>query len=233
LAIFAALFSTAEAHRAARLADSMAPWQTGASMVHSLLLALLILLAAAGCGGPSYMTQAASPQPPAADPAMATVFFIRPSGYAGGREYVILDETGRFLGEVKGESYFVTKMPPGEHSFVAWSEGSPTLRATLEAGKIYYVEVGVVIGAWSPRARLFAIGPQRKPWPELAGWLAQSRLLVPTQGAEQRFAQDKGAEAREVVQKGLAEYAGYDAEAKSLRTLTPADGVPAPAGAAP
>ena len=52
-------------------------------------------------------------------------------------------------------------MPPGQYQFVSWGEGTPALEAQVEAGRVYYVEVGTVIGAWTARARLFGVGPRR------------------------------------------------------------------------
>jgi hypothetical protein len=88
--------------------------------------------------------------------------------------------------------------------------------------------LGITVGAWCPRARLFAIGPHRKQWSELPSWLAESKMVALSATGEQAFMQEKGSEIPEVVEKGLTNYAGYDAEAKQLRTLTPADGVAAP-----
>lgn len=177
-----------------------------------------------GCGS-GYMMEAQAPQTVAANASAATVVFIRPSSY-GGREFPILDEHGRFLGATPGDSWFVTSVPAGEHMFIAWSEGTPTLKATLEPGKIYYVEVGVTMGAWSARARLFAVGPQRPQWAELPKWLSDTKPVVAAPDAMQRFQADLGDEVSTVVQKGVQNYAEYDAEAKGLRTLQPADGVP-------
>lgn len=193
------------------------------------VMALALALLMVGCGR-GYMMEAQTPQSVGANASAATVIFVRPSGYGGG-EFPILDGQGHFLGAAPGNSWFVVSVPAGEHLFIAWSEGTPALKATLEAGKIYYVEVGVTIGAWSPRARLFAVGPQRPQWAELPKWLSETTPVVPAPDAGQRFQAKQGGEVGEVVQKGVQNYAEYDAEAKGQRTLQVTDGVTAPVAA--
>jgi hypothetical protein len=194
-------------------------------------LVFMLTLTTFGCGVSSkYMTTLEVPQVVAVDPAVATVVFIRPSSYGGRVQHVIVDSKGRFLGECWGETYFVVKVPPGEHMFISWGEGTPALKATVEAGKVYYVEVGVTMGAWSARARLFAMGPQRESWAELPQWLKESTMLVPNEPAGQAYLQGRD-DTGEVIQKGVKNYAEYDAEAIQKRTLLAADGVPAPVAA--
>lgn len=192
---------------------------------------IVLLVAATGCGTSSkYMTTLKAPQPLAADASAATVVFIRPSGYGGGQKNVIMDEKGRFLGESWGWTYFAVKVPPGEHTFVSWTEGTPALKATLAPGKVYYVEVGATMGAWSARMRLFAIGPQRKQWAELPEWLGKATMLVPNEPAGQAYLQSRD-DTMEVVGKGLKNYSEYEGEERELRTLVAGDGVPAPVAA--
>jgi len=192
------------------------------------LLSLLVLaLACLSCGGSDYMHALQTPQAIAAEANMATVVFIRPSSY-GGSSYPVLDHNGRLLGEAMGDTYFVAKMPPGQYMFIVWSEGTPAMKATVEAGKIYYVEVGVTIGMWSARARLFAVGPQRKQWPELPEWLAESVMTAPIAGAAQAFARNEGEDVPEILQKGNQNFSEYDAEEMHERTLMPTDGLDAP-----
>lgn len=192
------------------------------------LLTLILTFLASGCGGLKYMDEVKAPQAVRTNPAQATVVFIRPSGYGGGTSFDIMDQSGRFLGEVNGESYFVSQMPPGQYTFIAWSEGTPAMKATVEAGKIYYVEVGVTIGMWGGHARLFAIGPQREQWAKLPEWLHDSTELLPKANASSSFKGDRGSDEQEVIQKGIDNYAGYEGDEKQKRTLLPSDGVSTP-----
>jgi hypothetical protein len=198
------------------------------------LLAFALALATLGCGS-KFMIEARAPMAFAPDPAAATVIFIRPSRFASAIRPAILDERGTFLGEALPSSHFAVRVTPGEHLFVAWSEGTPALRATLEGGKFYYVEIGIVPGVWSARARLFAVGPGREQWAKLPEWLADSRMMVLPPEAARAFMEAKGDGVREVVSKGQSSYADYEQEARrgdptavQKRTLVLADGVPQP-----
>lgn len=194
----------------------------------------LFSLAALGCTVSSpYMETLAAPQPIAVEPGSATVVFVRPTGYAGRAKHMILDEKGRFLGECWGETYFPVKVPPGQHTFISWSEGTPALQASVDAGKVYYVEVGVTIGAWAARARLFGVGPQRESWGELPEWLARSKMLLPNEAAGQAHFATIPDRVNEVIQKGLQNWSEYDAEARGKRSLNPADGVTSGPGIGP
>lgn len=187
---------------------------------------MALALGAPGCGYSSdYMSKLEVPTPVMVDPSSATLVVVRPSNYGGALKTAILDDRSGFLGESSGKSYFVTHIAPGEHTLVAWSEGTPALHATVEAGKVYYVEVGMVMGFWSGHARLFAVGPQRPQWQKLPEWLHDCDMEVLQPGAAQRFAQEKD-RMSEVIQKGIANYAGYDGEQREKRTLLPTDGVP-------
>lgn len=190
-----------------------------------MIVWIMTLFVLAGCGVSSpYMTKLEVARAVVANPSAATVVFVRPSGYGGRQKVVILDERGRFLGECWGKTHFAVAVPPGEHTFIAWSEGTPALHATLEPGKIYYVEVGFVIGFWSGRARLFAVGPQRQQWRDIVHWIEDTEMLVPNEPAGQAYVDERG-DKEDVVQKGLANYAGYEGEERERRTLLPSDGV--------
>jgi hypothetical protein len=202
----------------------------GFSLGRVILLAFVALLAG-GCSVTSlYMTQLEAPAPIAADANLATVVFIRPSGYAGQLKTVIMDQAGRFLGECWGKTYFAVKMPPGQYDFVSWGEGTPALHAQVDSGKFYYVEVGTVIGAWTARARLFGVGPQRSNGPELAEWLANTKMLVPDEAAGRAYLQSRADDVASVLAKGRGSWSGYDADDRQKRSIGPADAYSAPVG---
>jgi len=186
----------------------------------TLALALFML----GCG-PKYMVPVQPPQALAANSGSATIVFIRPSSYAGG-EPAVLDGRGNFLGCLPGESRFAVVVSPGEHTFIVWHEGTPALVAQVEAGKIYYVELSMIWG-WSGRARLFAVGPNRKQWNELPEWLSETEDITLAPNGREKFIADHDHDLQEVVAKGIGNWGEYDAEARGLRSLTPADGVAA------
>jgi hypothetical protein len=192
-----------------------------------VLFFALLALVAGGCTVESrYMAKVESPHAVGPNSATATVVFVRPSNYAGRLRTVIMDQSGRFLGECWGKTYFAVTMPPGHYQFISWGEGTPALDATVEAGRVYYVEVGTVIGAWTARARLFGVGPGRKAWPELASWLGKSTMLIPDEAAGQTYLRERGPDVQNVIEKARGSWDEYDAEDRAKRSIGPADGVP-------
>jgi hypothetical protein len=188
------------------------------------LVGLAIANSACAASSP-YMAKADVAGSVQADRATATVVFVRPSSYAPAVKVTILDGSGRFLGDSLPKTYFSAKLSPGDHSFVSSGEGTPSMEAHLEAGKIYYVEVAPIFGAWSARARLFAIGPQRSQWARLPSWLAGSTRLVPDEAAGQQHLADRPDDTRTVLEKGAEAFAGYGDGDRTKRTLLPTDGV--------
>jgi hypothetical protein len=207
----------------------------------SALLLLAISLTACAASSP-YMKEADAPSAVTVDAAAATVVFIRPAGDEAGVHHVILDEKGRFLGISRSEAYFGVKVAPGEHTFMSYVDGNtfgngadrrsgtPALKATLEAGKLYYVHVVAVPGSYTTRARLIGLGPSRSGWNELPGWLAKSTPLVPDEAQGQAHVRET-LDVNVVVQKGLRTIAEYDSATLAERSLTPSDGVSAPVAA--
>jgi len=206
-----------------------------------LLPALLVVVLSLTCCAASspYMTTVDAASAVTVDAAAATVVFIRPASDEPGVHHVILDEKGRFLGLSSSQVYFPVKVPPGEHTFMSYVDGStfgngadrrtgtPALKATLEAGKLYYVQVVAIPGSFTTRARLIGLGPSRKSWDVLPDWLAKCKPLVPNEPDGQAHVRET-LDVNLVVQKGLRAIAEYTPEKLAERSLTPGDGVSAP-----
>src|SRR4051794_19585435 len=101
-------------------------WET----VRVLATAAVAAAALTGCTFAAPHMRPAASRAIVADPAAATVVFVRPSFLGAAITSVIATSQGRFLGESQAKSYFVVKLPPGEHLLVSWSESTPALRAT-------------------------------------------------------------------------------------------------------
>lgn len=155
----------------------------------------------------------------------ATVVFFRPSSMATAIRPVVVDEAGHVVGQLRPGGYFATTVPAGEHTFVLWGEGTPTLRATVEAGEIYYVKIDVSAGFWVARFPMVAMGPGREAWGEVPGWLEHSKRwdVVPAETAA--YATERADDVRVVLQKSEHVWERYDEERRRNRTLTPDDGV--------
>ncbi len=58
---------------------------------------------------------------------------------------------GKFIGETMGSTYFITKVPPGEHYVVGASENTAIAHFNFQAGKKYCLRQGVTMGIWRAR----------------------------------------------------------------------------------
>jgi hypothetical protein len=159
---------------------------------------------------------------PAAD--QATVVFVRPSSFGGGLKQTILDGKGRFLGEALPSSRFSVTLPPGEHTFIVWAENTSAVKANLAAGKIYFVEVSLSMGALSARADLVPVKPGSEAWGKLEGWLADTDAFDPDASGGQAYLAGRKEDVDERIKRAREHLANYDAEDLTAHTLGPQDG---------
>jgi hypothetical protein len=137
-------------------------------------------LALTGCAGSSDYMREARPAAPIAAPAdRAVVVFVRPSGLAFGINFSIIDQTGHWMGDAVSKSHFAVALPPGDYTFVAWAENTDLVKASLDAGRIYYVEVSPALGALYAQVSLEALTPRSVDWKNLPGWLTDTKRLEP------------------------------------------------------
>jgi hypothetical protein len=83
----------------------------------------------------------------------ALVYVVRPAsvGYAIKSFFLCDDE---ILGINKGRCYFFAHVAPGKHVFWSKSENVDALELTVEAGKTYYIQQHVQVGALRARTKL-------------------------------------------------------------------------------
>ncbi|HEX8792490.1 MAG TPA: hypothetical protein VF765_16195 [Polyangiaceae bacterium] len=190
----------------------------------SLLFALM--LTSAGCAGSSdYMTKARSAAPLAAPADRAMVVFVRPSGMAFAINFSIVDQNGRWLGDAVSQSHFAVALPPGEYTFVGWAENTDLVKATVAAGRIYYVEVSPALGALYSQVSLEALTPRSSDWSELPHWLEGTTRLepLPTGAA---YMDQRHADAMKRVASANENWSDMSPDDRAQRTLREADGVP-------
>lgn len=175
-----------------------------------------------GCAPHAAMQELAAPLPSWPPPGQAVVVFVRPSSYARGDAFAILDERARLLGISQAATWFEARVSPGPHAFFADARNVPALRATLAPAKTYYVQVDASWAVFTVRVDLLAIAPRFERWQERDLWLAHSvgyQLIAPEQSsldAERRH---------DIVARGLERlHGGYDANELDQRTLMPGDG---------
>lgn len=182
-------------------------------------------LGAVGCSASSeFMRPVAAPTAVKAAADEATVVFVRPSGFGGALKQTILDGKGRFLGDALPSSRFAVKMAPGEHTFIVWAENTNAVKASLAAGKVYFVEVSLSMGALSARADLLPIKPGTEAWRSLDEWLADTEVFDPDTAGGQAYLEERKEDVEERIKRAREHLAEYDAEDLALHTMGPGDG---------
>lgn len=186
-------------------------------------LAAVIFFAVTACntGTSPYMTAAPGPAAEVATDT-ATVVFVRPSQFGGADRVTIMDGKGRFLGDTLPGTSFSVKMPAGEHLFISWGENTSAVKATLAAGKVYYVEAQGASG--SPRLALRAVTLKSPSYGQIDAWLAKSRPLTPDEAKGQAYLQAEAKGVESAVARGNKVFAEYDAAALPDHTLSAEDG---------
>lgn len=62
----------------------------------------------------------------------------------------------KFIGETKGNTYFVTEVTPGEHYVICSTENTAVALLNFEPGKRYFLREGVTMGLWRARTSGFS-----------------------------------------------------------------------------
>jgi hypothetical protein len=166
---------------------------------------------------------ASSPTAEAAADA-ATVVFVRPSVLGGAARVTLIDGKGRFLGDTLPGTYFAVKMPPGDHVFVSWGENASAVKATVVAGKTYYVEAYGPGGPGTPPLALRAVGLTSPSWAAVDGWLASGKALTPDEAKGQEYLQHDPAGVTAAIERGNRAIAEYQGDELTAHTLTAEDG---------
>jgi hypothetical protein len=191
-------------------------------LMWNLAVVALGALTLGACASTSarFMAEVAPPQPIVAPPGQAMVVFVRPSNLAFAVSANILDESGRFLGDIPAKGHFAAPMPPGRHMLVIWAENTDAMTVNLLPGRIYFVEVYASMGAWSAHMHLRAIKPSLPSWYQKDNWIVNSTQYVVDQMGGQANLAAKGMEAvQERLRRGqehLAQYQGPDLDAHML-----------------
>lgn len=197
---------------------------SGARLLLIASFSACLVSLASGCTGKSpYMTPASRSGIEAAQDS-ATVVFVRPSQYGGADRIVIMDGKGRFLGETMPKTYFATKVPAGDHIFLSWGETTSAIKASLVAGKVYYVEAYGPTGAGTPRLELRAVTLKSPEWGKVDGWLASADALATDEPAGQAYLREHPSRVESAVHHGNEAIAEYKPHELAEHTLTAEDG---------
>lgn len=142
-----------------------------------LLFAGLVVLALSACAGGNAMVKSQAPVTVSAD--KATIVFMRPSNFGFAISSAVYDNTAaqpQFIGLVEANTKVAYVVEPGEHSFMVVSEAADFLKATVDAGKTYYVLVTPRMGAWRARFSFRPLRHDELSGAEFAGWDKETTL---------------------------------------------------------
>lgn len=182
------------------------------------LTCALLLLSSASCG--SNMVEVAVPLPELPSIGQAVVVFVQPSTYADRAHFPIFDHAGRFLGDSEPACWFAVELAPGDYEFYARAGNTAAMRASLVAGRTYFVEVSPGLGFFRTRVQLLPIAPRFATWKKRDDWVAETR-------SERRIGRSDldADDVADLVSRGHGVWADYDASDRERRTLYPGDGI--------
>ena len=89
----------------------------------------------------------------------AVIYFVRPSGMGFAINFSYFDST-KLIGKFNGPKYIRYECDPGKHLFWARSENRDFVEADVEAGKIYFIEAIVQMGALKAAVNLDPVDPK-------------------------------------------------------------------------
>ncbi|HVE43215.1 MAG TPA: hypothetical protein VNM14_25290 [Planctomycetota bacterium] len=121
---------------------------------------LLLLPLLASCGGPALMLRAPEEtEPPGTDEAKVVVY--RDSFRNATKPYAFFDDE-ELIGFSETGTWFEVRCTPGEHFFFLHGVSSAGVRATLDAGKTYFLRVDSIPRFFRLQLRLTPIVPGMK-----------------------------------------------------------------------
>jgi hypothetical protein len=159
---------------------------------------LAVVILASFC---SFYAGAQTIDPAPAD--KAVVYFVRPSALGFAINFTYFDST-RLIGKFNGPAYIRYTCDPGRHLFWARSENRDFVEADVEAGKVYFIEAIVKMGAVKAAVALEPVDPndekRMKRIMKLIGKKKSQSFTDDELKAEEEKMQD-------VIARGLEKYA--------------------------
>jgi len=115
------------------------------------------------------MVEQDNPVEPKVDPDKSTLVVMRTTSFGFAVVFPSYID-GKYIGQTKGKSYFITKVDPGEHWLIGEGENRAVAKITFESGKVYYLEQLVIMGAMKARTGWHPRDPEyfREQLPELS-----------------------------------------------------------------
>jgi len=176
----------------------------------STLVLLVMVLGLSGCAS-SMMLKADSILSPG--PNYAVVNFLRPSALGGAIKFGIWDRDN-FIGILTPRNYIQYKASPGEHLFMARAENWAVIKATVAAGKTYYILAAPRMGVWKARVAMEVVKPDDE---KLQKWMDSLEPITVDPAQRDAYVSERVADVRTAVdnvESGKADFS----------VMNPADG---------
>jgi hypothetical protein len=132
----------------------------------------------------------------------AVIYFVRPSSLGFAVNFSYFDST-RLIGKFSGPAYIRYTCDPGAHIFWARSENRDFVEADVEAGRVYFIEAIVKMGAVKAAVNLDPVNPEDEKR------MKKILKLIDKKPSESSSDEELKAEERklkEVIVRGLEEY---------------------------
>lgn len=159
-------------------------------------------------------------------PEHALVVFMRPSFVGGAFSASLFDvsnEETKFLGIIYYKTKVSYDVAPGEHTFMVIGESADFMKATVEAGKTYYVLVTPRLGGWKTRFSLRALRQADLTGADFSRWDANTELVENTPESGE-WAVKNASSIQEKRLKYWPAWTALSPEAQESMILKPEDG---------
>jgi hypothetical protein len=169
----------------------------------TLVLLVVVLAILSGCAS-SLMIRTETVLAPGRD--YAVVNFLRPSSFGGGIKFGIWDRDN-VVGILTPKNYIQYKASPGEHIFMARAENWSVMKATVAAGKTYYILVAPRMGVWKARVGMEVIRPDDA---RLSKWMDSMEPITFDPAKRDAYVSERVDDVRKAVQNVQAGKAEFD-----------------------
>jgi hypothetical protein len=160
----------------------------------------------------------------APDAENALIIFMRPSKMGGVIQSSVFDVSSSenmLVGIVSARKKVAYKVGPGEHLFMVIGENADFMRASLDAGKTYYVLVAPRMGVMKARFSLKPVHKDQLGSRDLTSWKESCDYVALTEDAL-KWAQDNAAD---IQNKRVSYYERWSQLSEDLKaTLMREDG---------
>jgi hypothetical protein len=161
----------------------------------------------------SFYAVAQTIEPAPAD--KAVIYFVRPSAMGFAINFSYFDST-RLIGKFNGPAYIRYTCDPGHHLFWARSENRDFVEAEVEAGKIYFIEAIVTMGAIKAGVTLDPIYPNdEKRMKKILKLIAKK----PSKSFTKEDLKTEEEKMQDVIIRGLEKYAADKQKGKTTPGL--------------